>query len=80
MISKFKTYITAGLAVLSGLLFGLWQMSRRGREQDEHELAAAVTEQKAQADKALIKGLENEKKEKADAEKADLDSIIDHFS
>ncbi len=80
MIGKIKTHLATGLAVLAGLFYGLWQMSRRGREQDEHELAAAVTEQKTKTDKALIDGLEREQKVKADAEKADIDDIIHHFS
>ncbi|MCP5005367.1 MAG: hypothetical protein GY941_15740 [Planctomycetes bacterium] len=80
MISFIKKYALAGLAIATSLFYAFWQISRGKRAKDKANLAEAVTKQTEKSDQALIDGLQNEQNENQNAKKADIDTIIDHYS
>lgn len=73
-LSTLKTWLLAGLAVVSAVLYGLLQAAKLGREKDKRKAAEKSVEVLGEANDAIAKG-EIKKQEARD----ENDSDMSHF-
>ncbi len=73
-LSTIKTWVLAGLAIISAVLYGLLQTAKLGREKDRRKSVEKSIEVKDKATAAIIEG--NRKKQEARRED---DSDMSHF-
>jgi len=78
-LSTIKTWLLAGLGVVSAILFGLWKASQAQRVVEKLKGIKQARETERKAAKALVDGLQREQEKVDDAKHRAESGRRDHF-